>query len=75
LSKFIRQSTPIYNSETGFLWTLKAAQNGLTEAQLALAKCTKRDKYPVNAQLTAQWEQAAEKDAPKMHQKLLWHAG
>ena len=38
---YMEEKAPFYNPHVGFLWMLKAAQNGFTEAQLALASLYK----------------------------------
>jgi len=51
----------VFNRESGFLWLLKAAQNGSHEAQLALASAYKDGKFvKADQNLADQWLKAAQ---------------
>lgn len=73
LSKFYtNEKSPFYNAHLGFLWMLKAAQNGSNEAQIALANMYKNGLgVDVDENLAKEWQQKAAvavKDSPVLAQ-------
>lgn len=59
---YLVPSTPFYNTHTGYLWMLKAAESGSTDAQLTLSKWYKEGKIiQKDDNLSKQWQTEATK--------------
>jgi len=76
---YLQDKSPIYDANAGFLWTLKAAQNGLVAAKLDLAKLYQKGiGVAANEALAKQWSEQAAKDQkqkstiPAIAQAALW---
>lgn len=66
---YLQDKSPIYNANTGFLWTLKAAQEGLPEAKSDLANLYQKGiGVSADAALAKQWSDQAVQDAKKKTQ-------
>ena len=65
---YMQDKTPLYDLHTAFLWMLKAAQKGSSEAQLALSSMYKNGQgIPADEKLAAEWQKRAAlsaKDTP-----------
>ena len=60
---YLQEKSPIYDANAGFLWTLKAAQDGVTKAKIELAKLYQNGVgTAVNEDLAKQWTEQAKKD-------------
>lgn len=60
---YLQEKSPIYDPKTGFMWTLKAAQNGLVEAKKELANLYQKGiGVDVNENLAQQWQAQANQD-------------
>ncbi|MFT4059692.1 MAG: endopeptidase IV [Legionella sp.] len=60
---YLDNKTPVYDPKAAFLWTLKAAQNGSSEAKRQLAKFyTKGIGVEVDLNLAKQWQNKATQD-------------
>lgn len=68
---YLLDKSPIYDPKNGFLWTLKAAQDGLVEAKSDLSNLYKKG-IGVNSDevLAKQWADQAAEDAKKSPQTL-----
>ncbi|BCA94207.1 enhanced entry protein EnhC [Legionella antarctica] len=66
---YLQDKSPIYDAHSGFLWTLKAAQEGLTKAKSELANLYQKG-IGVSADpvLAKQWSDLAIEDAKKKPQ-------
>jgi enhanced entry protein EnhC len=66
---YLQDKSSIYNANSGFLWTLKAAQEGLTEAKSELANLYQKGiGVSADAALAKQWAEQAAQDAKKKPQ-------
>ncbi|MBL7480493.1 tetratricopeptide repeat protein [Legionella bononiensis] len=66
---YLQEKSPIYDPKNGFLWTLKAAQDGLVEAKTELANLYKKGiGVNANEELAKQWMDQAAQDAKKSSQ-------
>jgi enhanced entry protein EnhC len=66
---YLQEKSSIYDANTGFLWTLKAAQDGLPEAKRYLANLYQKGiGVAADAALAKQWEEQAEQDEKKKAQ-------
>jgi enhanced entry protein EnhC len=65
---YLQEKCPFHNTHLGFLWMLKAAQNGLADAQLALATMYKNGQgVDIDENLAKEWQLkavASTKDTP-----------
>ncbi|CAM2883439.1 tetratricopeptide repeat protein [Legionella worsleiensis] len=63
---YLQEKSPIYDPKNGFLWTLKAAQDGSVEAKKDLVELyTKGIGVAPDATLARQWADKAAQDAKK----------
>ena len=63
---YLQDKSPIYDAKSGFLWTLKAAQEGLPEAKSELANLYQKGiGVAADAALAKQWADQAALDAKK----------
>ena len=76
---YLQDKSPIYDANAGFLWTLKAAQEGLTEGKSDLANLYQKGiGVAADADLAKQWSDQAEQDEkkntqiPPLAQAALW---
>lgn len=72
---YLQAKSPIYDANAGFLWTLKAAQNGVTEAKSELATLYQKGiGVAVNPDLAKQWADSVKQDNKNsaMAQAALW---
>lgn len=76
---YLQEKSPIYNTNSGFLWTLKAAQQGLPEAKKDLANLYQKGiGVSADAALAKQWTDLATQDEkekdkkPPLAQAALW---
>jgi len=60
---YLQQKSPIYDPKTGFMWTLKAAQDGFIEAKRDLAQLYQKGiGVAANPAIAKQWLDQAHKD-------------
>ena len=75
---YMQSKAPFYDPPTGFLWMLKAAQSGSSEAQRQLALLYKNGQgVNVDANLAAEWqhksvESAKDSEASSIKKAALW---
>lgn len=63
---YLQAKSPVYDANAGFLWTLKAAQEGITEAKSDLAQLYEKGiGVAANAELAKQWTDQAAEDTKK----------
>ena len=61
---YTQEKCPFHNAHLGFLWVLKAAQNGFSEAQLAIATMYKNGQgVEVDENLAKEWQRKAAESA------------
>ncbi|TAL59685.1 MAG: endopeptidase IV [Legionella sp.] len=79
---YLQDKSPIYDANAGFLWTLKAAQNGVLEAKSELANLYQKGiGVAANQELATQWANQAKEDAKNKNktsslaQAALWLSG
>lgn len=66
---YLQDKSPIYDPKAGFLWTLKAAQDGLIQAKTELANLYQKGVgVEANEELAKQWADQAVVDAKKKDQ-------
>ncbi|MFI4963078.1 MAG: endopeptidase IV, partial [Legionellales bacterium] len=66
---YLQDKSPIYDANAGFLWTLKAAQDGMMQAKGDLSKLYEKGiGVTANADLAKQWATQAAQDEKKKNQ-------
>lgn len=67
---YLQQKSPIYDPKTAFMWTLKAAQNGLPQAKRELAEMYQKGiGVDTNQDLAKQWQNQAIQDESAKNQE------
>ena len=76
---YLQEKSPLYDPKNGFLWTLKAAQDGLTSAKKDLAALYQKGiGVEVNQSLADEWakqaadDEKAKTNVPALAQAALW---
>ncbi|MBA2650422.1 MAG: SEL1-like repeat protein [Legionella sp.] len=74
---YLKEKSPIYNAQAGYLWTLKAAQSDVPNAKIELSKLYQKGLgVSANADFAKQWAvmaaQDGNKNKPPLESAALW---